>query len=211
MNTDSRSSVSSRQTERVSSHMFMESKITNKNDMKVHIKVAAINCDNQNVSKWLHRAENGIGERDNRDRLANPDGHERLKERARAGQKWGTWKAQVAVELKRVAEMSDCDFRNNYDDGYTPSEIVGLLLTRIGVINTVESDTNTVESDTDSEYIGSSIDSDESYNPRADIRLLAQREFGYNNDLNSEYSALSSDDDGDSSSDYEGQEAQRQY
>ena len=216
MNADSRPSVSSRQTEQVSTHMFLGSKLPNKTSMKVHILVAATNCDNQNVSKWLHRAETGVGERANRDRLANPDGHERLKEKARAAGHWYTWKAQVAVALQKVAEMSDAEFRQHYEDGQTPNEIVGLCVRRIGAINVdndtvvVESDTDTdTDTDTDSEYIGSSIDSDESYNPRADIRLLAQREFGYNSDLNSQYSAVSSDND--SSSDYEGAVAHREY
>ena len=165
--------------------------------MKVHILVAATNCDNQNVSKWLHRAETGVGERANRDRLANPDGHERLKEKARAAGHWYTWKAQVAVALQKVAEMSDAEFRQQYDDGQTPNEVVDMLLCRINPA-TGDSDSEYIApSDSDSEYIASS-DSDESYNPREDIRMLAQREFGYNNDLNSEFSS-----DYDSSSDYD--------
>ena len=130
MNADSRPSVSSRQTEQVSTHMFLESKLPNKTSMKVHILVAATNCDNQNVSKWLHRAETGVGERANRDRLANPDGHERWKEKYRAAGHFYTFKAQVAVELQKVAEMSGAEFNQHYKDGQTPNEIVGLCVSR---------------------------------------------------------------------------------
>ena len=210
MNTESRPTVNSRQMERMPTHMFKQSLNPNKNDIIVHTKVAADQCETNNVAKWMALAEAGRGERNNRKRLNDPEAYEVLKAKARAGGHWYTWKAQVAVALQSVAEMSDVDFRNHYNDGQTPNEAVDMLLRRIGAINTVESDTNTVESDTntvesdtDSEYIAST-DSDESYNPRADIRLLAQREFGYNNDLNSEYSSLSSDkEDNDSSSDYE--------
>ena len=192
-----RPSVSSLQTERRPAHMFMESKNPNKKDIKVSGKVATSNCENGYVAKWLHRAENGIGETANRDRLANPDGHERLKAQARAAGHWYTWKAQIAVALQKVAEMSDAEFRQQYDDGQTPNEVVDMLLCRINPA-TGDSDSEYIApSDSDSEYIASS-DSDESYNPREDIRMLAQREFGYNNDLNSEFSS-----DYDSSSDYD--------
>ncbi len=179
MNTDSRPSVPSRQMERLPKHMFKQSKNPNKNDIQVNTKVAADHCENGNVPKWMALAEAGKGERNNRKRLNDPEAYEDLKAKARANGKWYTHKAKMAVILQKLAVMSDVEFRNHYNDGQTPNEAVVMLLRRIGAHNAVESDT-------DSEYIASS-ESDESYNPREDIRLLAQREFGYNNYLNSEY------------------------